>query len=158
MQKVFIVSLFLFLISSSLMSHQRSESYSKVIIDNTEDTTQVDVEFSIQTSILQRLKKNFPKDWEQDLIQEIINNYQVKGDCKLKQDPLLKKSFATGYLSLIWAVDCQKEFIEIEFDLFVDEDPTHTHITTFLVNSEAIPEKIFTSADRHCQFVACRFS
>ena len=74
MQKVFIVSLFLFLISSSLMSHQRSESYSKVIIDNTEDTTQVDVEFSIQTSILQRLKKNFPKDWEQDLIQEIINN------------------------------------------------------------------------------------
>ena len=56
---VFIVSLFLFLISSSLMSHQRSESYSKVIIDNTEDTTQVDVEFSIQTSILQRLKKKF---------------------------------------------------------------------------------------------------
>ena len=131
------------------MSHQRSESYSKVIIDNTEGTTHVDVEFSIQTSILQRLKKNFPKDWEQDLIQEIINNYQVKGDCKLKQDPLLKKSFATGYLSLIWALDCQKEFIEIEFDLFVDEDPTHTHITTFLVNSEAIPEKIFTSADRH---------
>ncbi len=41
------------------MSHQRSESYSKVIIDNTEDTTQVDVEFSIQTSILQRLKKKF---------------------------------------------------------------------------------------------------
>jgi len=85
-QKVFIVSLFLFLISSSLMSHQRSESYSKVNIDNTEDTTQVDVEFSIQTSILQRLKKNFPKDWEQDLIQEIINNYQVKGDCKLFVD------------------------------------------------------------------------
>jgi hypothetical protein len=43
------------IVSSSLFSHQRSESYSKIVIDKNQEISDIQIEFSLQTQVLQRL-------------------------------------------------------------------------------------------------------
>ena len=38
--------------------------------------------------------------------------------------------------------------LEISFQTFFEQDPTHNHIATFTINSIRVPEKIFTNSDR----------
>ncbi len=131
------------------MSHQRSESYSKVKIDDQNNLKLVQVEFSIQTFVLQRLNLGFTDNWEQELTNEITQNFIFNQNCNPKDPPFLKNSFSTGYISLSWKMLCDSEILEIDFNLFFDKDPSHTHITTFLINSEAFPEKVFTNTNRN---------
>lgn len=149
MQKKFFFGILIFLLSSSLLSHQRSESYSKVVIDNTEDFKKATLEFSIQTSVLQRLNLNFTQDWEEEFIDEVTENFKLSYNCKITKSPFLKSSFSTGYITLFWVMDCESKEIEINFDLFFKNDSSHTHIATFIIDSEAKPEKVFTSSDRN---------
>ena len=130
------------------MSHQRSESYSKVKIDDQNNLKLVQVEFSIQTFVLQRLNLGFTDNWEQELTNEITQNFIFNQNCNPKDPPFLKNSFSTGYISLSWKMLCDSEILEIDLNLFFDKDPAHTHITTFLINSEAFPEKVFTNTNR----------
>ena len=130
------------------MSHQRSESYSKVKIDDQNNLKLVQVEFSIQTFVLQRLNLGFTDNWEQELTNEITQNFIFNQNCNPKDPPFLKNSFSTGYISLSWKMLCDSEILEIDLNLFFDKDPSHTHITTFLINSEAFPEKVFTNTNR----------
>ena len=131
------------------MSHQRSESYSKVKIDDQNNLKLVQVEFSIQTFVLQRLNLGFTDNWEQELTNEITQNFIFNQNCNPKDPPFLKNSFSTGYISLSWKMLCDSEILEIDLNLFFDKDPEHTHITTFLINSEAFPEKVFTNTNRN---------
>lgn len=149
MQKKFFFGILIFLLSSSLLSHQRSESYSKIVIDNTEDFKKATLEFSIQTSVLQRLNLNFTQDWEEEFIDEVTENFNLSYNCKITKSPFLKSSFSTGYITLFWVMDCESKEIEINFDLFFKNDSSHTHIATFIIDSEAKPEKVFTSSDRN---------
>jgi hypothetical protein len=149
MHKKFFFGILIFLLSSSLLSHQRSESYSKVVIDNTEDFKKATLEFSIQTSVLQRLNLNFTQDWEEEFIEEVTENFKLSYNCKITKSPFLKSSFSTGYITLFWVMDCESKEIEINFDLFFKNDSSHTHIATFIIDSEAKPEKVFTSSDRN---------
>ena len=131
------------------MSHQRSESYSKVKIDDQNNLKLVQVEFSIQTFVLQRLNLGFTDNWKQELTNEITQNFIFNQNCNPKDPPFLKNSFSTGYISLSWKMLCDSEILEIDLNLFFDKDPAHTHITTFLINSEAFPEKVFTNTNRN---------
>ena len=131
------------------MSHQRSESYSKVKIDDQNNLKLVQVEFSIQTFVLQRLNLGFTDNWEQELTNEITQSFILNQNCNPKDPPFLKNSFSTGYISLSWKMLCDSEILEIDLNLFFDKDPAHTHITTFLINSEAFPEKVFTNTNRN---------
>ena len=129
------------------MSHQRSESYSKVKIDSQNDVRHIQVEFSIQTFVLQRLNLGLTQNWEQEITDEIIQNFNFNQNCKFIGTPFLKNSFSTGYISLSWKMLCESEELGIDLNLFFDVDPSHTHITTFLINSEAFfaNESVFSS-------------
>ena len=148
MQKKFFFGVLIFFLSASLFSHQRSESYSKVIIDNEENLKKAAIEFSIQTSVLQRLNLNFTQDWEKEFTEEVINNFKLSHNCQIRKTPFLKSSFSTGYVTLFWMTDCDTGEIEINFNLFFEKDSSHTHIATFNIDSEAKPEKVFTLSDR----------
>ena len=96
MQKKFFFGVLIFFLSASLFSHQRSESYSKVIIDNEENLKKAAIEFSIQTSVLQRLNLNFTEDWEKEFIEKVTNNFKLSHNCQIRKTPFLKSSFSTG--------------------------------------------------------------
>ena len=78
----------------------------------------------------------------------MLNGFHFGKECKLLEEPFLKKSFSTGYISLFWPIQCISNHLEISFQTFVEHDPTHTHIATFTINSIRVPEKIFTNSDR----------
>ena len=81
-------------IEYSIISHQRSESYSKINIDSTAESKSIEVEFSIQISVLQRLNLNFTENWEEELTNKVIDNFNFNKNCNLSKTPFLKKFFS----------------------------------------------------------------
>ena len=75
MSKLLSIGLITCLFSTVLFSHQRSESYSKINIDSTVESKSIEVEFSIQTSVLQRLNLNFTENWDEELTNKVIGNF-----------------------------------------------------------------------------------
>ena len=51
-------------------------------------------------------------------------------------------------MSLKWRQVCDKEPVEILFNLFFSEDPAHVHIATINIDDQPYPEKIFTVSSR----------
>ena len=133
--------------STLIISHQRSESYSRIDITNDKNLI-VEIDFNVQISVLSRIKSNFDQSWESKLQEEILNNYKVQGSCELDQGPYLRSSLATGYVSLRWRQVCDKESAEILFNLFFSEDSTHVHIATIKIDEQPYPEKIFTVSSK----------
>ena len=85
MSKFLSLGLIAFLLSTLLFSHQRSESYSKINIDSTAESKSTEVEFSIQTSVLQRLNLNFTENWEEELTNKVIGNFIFNKNCNIKR-------------------------------------------------------------------------
>ncbi len=141
------LAIFILIFSTLIISHQRSESYSRIDITNDEKLT-IEIDFNVQISVLSRIKSNFDQLWESKLQEEILNDYTVQGSCKLDQGPYLRSSLTTGYVSLRWRQVCDKEPIEILFNLFFTEDSTHVHIATINIDDQPYPEKIFTVSSR----------
>ena len=140
---------FIILVFSTLIiSHQRSESYSRIDIKNEENLI-IEIDFNVQISVLSRIKSSFEPSWESKLQKEVLNNYKVKGSCELDQDIYFRSSLTTGYVSLKWMQICEKEPVEIDYNLFFEEDPTHVHIATISINEQPYPEKIFTVASKN---------
>ena len=138
MNKPFFFSLIIILLSTSLMSHQRSESYSKVKIDSKDDVRHVQVEFSIQTFVLQRLNLGLTRNWEQEITNEIIQNFNFNQSCKFIDTPFLKNSFSTGYISLSWKMLCESEELGIDLNVFfgfgIRDINCFFHITNLVKN------------------------
>ena len=75
MIKSLFLGVLLIITSSSLFSHQRSESYSSINIDRNEEDKVIQVEFSLQTSVLQKLYSSYSINWEAELAEEVINGF-----------------------------------------------------------------------------------
>ena len=141
------LALLILIFSTLIISHQRSESYSRIDITNDKNLI-VEIDFNVQISVLSRIKSNFDQSWESKLQEEILNNYKVQGSCELDQGPYLRSSLTTGYVSLRWRQVCDKEPAEILFNLFFSEDSTHVHIATINIDEQPYPEKIFTVSSK----------
>ena len=141
------LAVLILIFSTLIISHQRSESYSRIDITNDKNLI-VEIDFNVQISVLSRIKSNFDQSWESKLQEEILNDYKVQGSCELDQGPYLRSSLATGYVSLRWRQVCDKESAEILFNLFFSEDSTHVHIATINIDEQPYPEKIFTVSSK----------
>ena len=148
MLKKFFFWITVFLLSTQIISHQRSESYSKVTIDSQDELKSIFIEFSIQTSVLQRLNLDLTENWQEEIKELVTSNFNLIPNCRINKRPFLKNSSSTGYITLFWSEECSSKEVEINLDLFFNNDPTHTHIATFVIDSEAFPEKVFTSSVR----------
>ena len=141
------LAVLILIFSTLIISHQRSESYSRIDITNDKNLI-VEIHFNVQISVLSRIKSNFDQSWESKLQEEILNNYKVQGSCELDQGPYLRSSLATGYVSLRWRQVCDIESAEILFNLFFSEDSAHVHIATINIDEQPYPEKIFTVSSK----------
>ena len=140
---------FLILIISTLIySHQRSESYSRIEIVNDDEAIFIEIDFNVQISVLSKIKSNFDESWESRLQEEVLSNYKIEGSCQLDQGPYFNSSLRTGYVSLRWRQSCEKEPVEILFNLFFSEDSSHVHIATINIDKQTYPEKIFTVSSK----------
>ena len=75
------------IVSSSIFSHQRSESYSKIVIDKNQEISDIQIEFSLQTQVLQRLDTGYSIDWEREFTKEILKGFVFNESCLLNSKP-----------------------------------------------------------------------
>ena len=80
------LAVFILIFSTLILSHQRSESYSRIDITNNEKLI-VEIDFNVQISVLSRIKSEFDQLWESKLQEEVLNDYKVQGSCELDQGP-----------------------------------------------------------------------
>ena len=106
MKKILFLSTLLAIVSSSIFSHQRSESYSKIVIDKNQEISDIRIEFSLQTQVLQRLDTGYSIDWEREFTKEILKGFVFNESCLLNSKPFLKNSSSTGYITLLWKLEC----------------------------------------------------
>ena len=113
----------------------------KLRILKTEKKLKLNIVFKPQSC--KDLNSNFSENWAQEFKDSVLNGFHFGEECKLLEEPFLKKSFSTGYISLFWPIQCISNNLKISFQTFFEQDPTHTHIATFTINSIRFPEKIF---------------
>tara|TARA_B110001454_G_scaffold95467_2_gene90602 strand:+ start:377 stop:1573 length:1197 start_codon:yes stop_codon:yes gene_type:complete len=141
----------LVLLSSSVSAHQRSESYSKVLINHYENNFEVETVFSIQLSVLSKMQWPLSSNWEQEVLSHVKSNFYIDSECEFKETPKFFTSTTTGYIRLSWSEECQGEVVKLKNNAFFDLDTTHAHISTFKIDGQSYPEKLFTSQSRSWQ-------
>jgi len=141
----------LVLLSSSVSAHQRSESYSKVLINHYENNFEVETVFSIQLSVLSKMQWPLSSNWEQEVLSHVKSNFYIDSECEFKEMPKFFTSTTTGYIRLSWSEECQGEVVKLKNNAFFDLDTTHAHISTFKIDGQSYPEKLFTSQSRSWQ-------
>ena len=141
----------LVLLSSSVSAHQRSESYSKVLINHYENNFEVETVFSIQLSVLSKMQWPLSSNWEQEVLNHVKSNFYIDSECEFKETPKFFTSTTTGYIRLSWSEECQGEVVKLKNNAFFDLDTTHAHISTFKIDGQSYPEKLFTSQSRSWQ-------
>ena len=141
----------LVILSSSVSAHQRSESYSKVLINHYENNFEVETVFSIQLSVLSKMQWPLSSNWEQEVLSHVKSNFYIDSECEFKETPKFFTSTTTGYIRLSWSEECQGEVVKLKNNAFFDLDTTHAHISTFKIYGQSYPEKLFTSQSRSWQ-------
>ena len=141
----------LVILSSSVSAHQRSESYSKVLINHYENNFEVETVFSIQLSVLSKIQWPLSSNWEQEVLSHVKSNFYIDSECEFKEMPKFFTSITTGYIRLSWSEECQGEVVKLKNNAFFDLDTTHAHISTFKIDGQSYPEKLFTSQSRSWQ-------
>jgi len=140
--------LLLIFLTSSISAHQRSESYSKVLIDHNENNFEVETVFSIQLSVLSKMQWPLTSNWEQEILNHVKENFYIDSECELIEMPKFFTSTSTGYIRFSWGEKCKGELVKLKNKAFFDIDPAHAHIATFKINGQSHPEKLFTSQSR----------
>ena len=141
--------LFLVFLSSSIDAHQRSESYSKILISHFDNSFEVETTFSIQLSVLSKMQWPLTSNWEQEVSSHINKNFYIDSECEFKQIPRTFTSTSTGYIRLSWSKKCKGDTVKLKNNAFFDLDPTHAHISTFKIDGQSYPEKLFTAQSRN---------
>ena len=143
-------TLVLLLISSSLYlsAHQRSESYSKWVIDKGEDNYSVNVSFTIRLSNLNKLEGPLMKGWEDRISSYIISSFTTDSNCFQDNEARVVTSREQDLVKISWLFLCESNLTEIQNNVFFDKDSSHSHIARLDYHGNLSTEKLFTSGAR----------
>ena len=143
--------LVLLLISSSLYlsAHQRSESYSKWVIDKGEDNYSVNVSFTIRLSNLNKLEGPLTKGWEDRISSYIISSFTTDSNCFRRDEARVASSREDDVVKISWLFLCESNVQEIQNNVFFDKDPSHSHIARLESEGNLSIEKLFTNEARN---------
>ncbi len=143
--------LVLLLISSSLYlsAHQRSESYSKWVIEKGEDNYSVNVSFTIRLSNLNKLEGPLMKGWENRISSYIISSFTTDSNCFMNNEARIVTSREDDIVKISWLFLCESNLKVIQNNVFFDKDPTHSHIARLDSYGNLSTEKLFTSGARN---------
>ena len=135
----------LFIFSLDVFSHQRSESYSKWSVEEDENDTLVNVAFTIRLSNLNKLESPLVGEWEDRISAYIISSFTTDSDCLQEGKHRVMTSRADDIFRVSWTLSCNQILGEIKTNVFFDRDPTHSHIASYIYDSNLSTEKLFTT-------------
>ena len=134
--------------SLDAFSHQRSESYSKWILEEDSLSSSIKASFTIRLSNLDKLEGPLYGEWEKRVSENIISSFFVNENCLIEDDPRLDISKAEDIFRVSWLLTCPSGIEEIKVNIFFDKDPTHSHIARYAYSEDDSFEKLFTSQMR----------
>ena len=143
-----IFSLLLLALSSELSSHQRSESYSKWVVEEQGNESLISISFSIRLSNLNRLEGPLTGDWQKRVSDKITSSFSTNAECSFEEKPISVTSKQDDIFRISWALLCSSELEKINTAIFFNQDPTHSHIARYIYSSDLSIEKLFTSQTR----------
>ncbi len=143
-----IFSLLLLALSSELSSHQRSESYSKWVVEEQGNESLISISFSIRLSNLNRLEGPLTGDWQKRVSDKITSSFSTNTECSFEEKPISVTSKQDDIFRISWALLCSSELEKINTAIFFNQDPTHSHIARYIYSSDLSIEKLFTSQTR----------
>lgn len=148
--RIFLKSVIFFLLFFSflLSAHQRSESYSKWIVNEQDGSNAIEVIFTIKLTVLSKLESYFYSGWENQVAEYVISSIDVEPNCVNKNDPRILTSSENNFIKISWTMSCGPGTLVIKNNSFFDRDPTHSHIARLVLNEFSYPEKLFTDQDR----------
>ena len=119
------------------------------MISHFDNSFEVETTFSIQLSVLSKMQWPLTSNWEQEVSSHINKNFYIDSECEFKQIPRTFTSTSTGYIRLSWSKKCKGDTVKLKNNAFFDLDPTHAHISTFKIDGQSYPEKLFTAQSRN---------
>ena len=143
-----IFSLLLLALSSELSSHQRSESYSKWVVEEQGNESLISISFSIRLSNLNRLEGPLTGDWQKRVSDKITSSFSTNTECSFEEKPISVTLKQDDIFRISWALLCSSELEKINTAIFFNQDPTHSHIARYIYSSDLSIEKLFTSQTR----------
>ena len=143
-----IFSLLLLALSSELSSHQRSESYSKWVVEEQGNESLISISFTIRLSNLNRLEGPLTGDWQKRVSDKITSSFSTNTECSFEEKPISVTLKQDDIFRISWALLCSSELEKINTAIFFNQDPTHSHIARYIYSSDLSIEKLFTSQTR----------
>ena len=143
-----IFSLLLLALSSELSSHQRSESYSKWVVEEQGNESLISISFSIRLSNLNRLAGPLTGEWQKRVSDKITSSFSTNTECSFEEKPISVTLKQDDIFRISWALLCSSELEKINTAIFFNQDPTHSHIARYIYSSDLSIEKLFTSQTR----------
>jgi hypothetical protein len=147
----FLLFISIVFLSLNLSSHQRSESFSKWSITQSElDKSQViTATFTVKLTVLAKMYPDLLGDWESRIIKEVLEGFVLPSNCISSKDIESFISNQNGSFNISWHYSCEEPITEIDNNTFFDQDLSHSHIARFTLDSMELPEILFTASSRH---------
>ena len=143
-----IFALLLLALSLDLSSHQRSESYSKWVVEKQGNESLISIAFTIRLSNLNRLEGPLIGEWQKRVSDKISSSFSTNTECSVEEKPISVTSKEDDIFRVSWTLLCSSELEKINTAIFFNQDPTHSHIARYIYSSNLSIEKLFTSQTR----------
>ena len=143
-----IFALLLLALSLDLSSHQRSESYSKWVVEKQGNESLISIAFTIRLSNLNRLEGPLIGEWQKRVSDKITSSFSTNTECSVEEKPISVTSKEDDIFRVSWTLLCSSELEKINTAIFFNQDPTHSHIARYIYSSNLSIEKLFTSQTR----------
>ena len=128
--------------SLDLASHQRSESYSKWVVEKQENESLINIAFTIRLSNLNRLEGPLIGEWQKRVSDKITSSFSTNTECSVKEKPISVTSKQDDIFRISWSLLCSSELEKINTTVFFNQDPTHSHIARYIYSSNLSTEKL----------------
>jgi len=102
------------ILSLDAFGHQRSESYSKWILEEDGLSSSIKASFTIRLSNLDKLEGPLYEEWEKRVSENIISSFSVNENCLIVGDPRLDISRAEDIFRVSWLLSCPSGLEEIK--------------------------------------------
>ena len=94
------ITFFFIFLSFSLSSHQRSESYSKWVVHEEDNSNVVNVIFSIKLSVLSKMEGYIYKGWENKISDYMVSSIEIHPECTRKSQPKILISRQNDFIKV----------------------------------------------------------
>jgi len=144
--RLFFLGLLFF--SLTLSAHQRSESFSKWSVIESNDSLLLSATFTVKLPVLSKIYSKDVKNWRSLATDQVLEGFVVPKTCVLDKEIESFISTQSSSFHVAWQYECKGPVTQLINNTFFDLDLSHSHIARFIRDGIEFPEMLFTASSR----------